>query len=179
MKKLIYCAGLLCLGCNSFVCAQQTNDTDKVDAAVTHTFLGMDVVDSKPLSEVWIDSGFATYHFNHDEDLNGNNYGLGGEYRFSTVAAATIGRFYNSNRAYSDYAGVYYQPLAIGPFRIGAVAGGFNGYPNMKNGGWFLAALPVVSADWNRFGINLAYIPTLSNRLYGGITLQVKIKVWD
>jgi len=148
-------------------------------APETKTLLGVDLIDSTPLNEVWIDSGFASYHWDRDKGLNGNNYGLGAEYRFSTVAALTAGRFYNSNREYSNYVGVYYQPLQLGPFRIGAVAGGFNGYPNMKEGGWFLAAVPMVSAEWNRFGINLAIVPSLQNRLYGAISLQIKIKVWD
>ena len=72
------------------------------DAPVSATLLGMDLIDSTPLKEVWIDSGFASYHWDRDKGLNGNNYGLGAEYRFSTVSALTAGRFYNSNREYSD-----------------------------------------------------------------------------
>jgi len=147
--------------------------------AQSPTFLGLDLIDTQPVSEVWIDSGFASYHFNRNEGLNGNNYGLGAEYRYSTVSAVTVGRFYNSNRDYSDYVGLYYQPLALGPVHLGFVAGGFNGYPNMKNGGWFLAAIPTASAEWNRFGFNLAFVPTLKNRLYGALSLQIKVRVWD
>lgn len=143
------------------------------------TLLGMDVIDSQPLNEVWIDSGFYSYHFDRNANLNGNNYGLGAEYRFSSVGTVTAGRFYNSDRAYSNYAGVYYQPLAIGPFRLGAVVGGFNGYPKMKEGGWFLAAIPMASVEWKRVGLNIAYVPTLKDRLYGAISVQLKVKVWD
>ena len=181
MKKILI-AALFSVACNALVWAQENTEPAKPDTPITATtpsFLGMDIIDSKPLDEVWIDSGFLSYHWDRDEGLNGNNYGLGGEYRFSTVSSVTVGRFYNSNREYSDYAGVYYQPIELGPFRLGAVAGGFNGYPNMKNGGWFAAAIPMASAEWNRFGINLAFIPTLKNRLYGAISLQVKVKVWD
>jgi hypothetical protein len=144
------------------------------------TFLGLDVLSYQPLpnGEFWLDSGFASYHFDRDRNLNGDNYGLGAEYRFSNVDSITIGRFYNSDREYSNYAGVYYQPLALGPVRFGAVVGGFNGYPHMKNGGWFAAAVPMASAEFGRFGFNLAYVPTLQNRLYGAISLQVKIKLW-
>ena len=150
-----------------------------VPTAEPKTILGMNLIDSTPVNEVWVDSGFASYHFDRDKGLNGNNYGLGAEYRYSTVSALTAGRVYNSNREFSDYLGVYYQPLQIGPFRVGAVAGGFNGYPNMKNGGWFLAAVPMIGAEWGRFGINLAIVPTLQNRLYGAVSLQIKVKVWD
>ena len=143
------------------------------------TFLGLDIVEVQPTQEVWIDTGFYSYHFDRDKNLNGNNYGLGAEYKFNTVAAVTAGRFYNSDREYSNYAGVYYQPLAIGPFKLGVVAGGFNGYPKMKDGGWFLAAIPVASAEYKRVGINIAFVPTLKDRLYGAISVQLKFKVWD
>jgi len=185
MKKIL-CATLFSIA--SISQAQEAADTSKTESATNSatsaavnapSFLGMDIIESKPLNEVWIDSGFLSYHWDRDKNLNGNNYGLGAEYRFSTVATVTAGRFYNSDRAYSDYAGIYYQPIELGPFRLGAVAGGFNGYPNMKGGGWFLAAIPMASAEWGRFGINLAFVPSLQNRLYGAISLQIKVKVWD
>lgn len=148
-------------------------------AETQQSFLGMDLIDSQPLNETWIDSGFYSYHFDRNANLNSNNYGLGAEYRFSTVNALTAGRFFNSDRAYSNYAGLYYQPVAIGPFHLGAVVGGFNGYPHMKDGRWFLAAVPMVSAEWQRVGLNVAIVPTLKDRLYGAISVQLKIKVWD
>ncbi|HZV54886.1 MAG TPA: hypothetical protein VFF82_08100, partial [Rhodocyclaceae bacterium] len=98
------------------------------------------MVEPKPLGELWLNPGFYSYHFQRDKNLNGNNYGLGAEYRYSSVSSVTAGRFYNSDRYYSNYAGIYYQPFAIGPVRLGAVVGGFNGYPKMRDRGWFLAA---------------------------------------
>lgn len=145
----------------------------------TPSFLGMRLIDSQPRQEVWIDSGFETFHFDRNAGLNGNNYGLGAEYRFSSVSSVTVGRFYNSNRDYSDYVGVYYQPISLGMVQLGAVIGGFNGYPNTRDGGWFLAAIPTASLEWHRIGFNLAFVPSIKNRLYGGISLQVKVKVWD
>ncbi|MFC5476226.1 hypothetical protein [Paraherbaspirillum soli] len=135
------------------------------------------MIENKPLSETWLNAGFYSYHLNRDKGLNDRNLGLGVEYRFSTVASVTAGRFYNSDRAYSNYVGVYYQPLFIGPARLGVVAGGFNGYPKMQNGGWFLAAIPVVSVDYQRVGLNLAFIPNYKDRLYGALTFQAKVKI--
>ena len=145
-------------------------------AAVADTF---DTIDNKPLQEVWINPGFYSYHFQRDKGLNDSNPGFGAEYRFSTVASATVGRFYNSDRYYSNYAGVYYQPWQIGPVRIGAVAGGFNGYPKMRNGGWFLAAIPALSVEYQRVGVNVAIVPTYKDRLYGAISVQLKLKVFE
>ncbi len=148
-------------------------------AMAEDTFLGMDLIDSQPVNDVWIDSGFYSYHFDRNANLQSNNYGLGAEYHFSTVSAVTAGRFYNSDRAYSNYAGLYYQPLALGPLHLGVVAGGFNGYPHMKNGNWFLAAIPMASAEWGRFGLNITVVPTLKDRLYGAVSVQLKVKIWD
>jgi hypothetical protein len=135
-------------------------------------------VDSKPIDEVWLNPGLYSWHWQRDRELNNDNYGFGAEYRFSTVASFTAGEFYNSNRAISDYIGLYYQPAAIGPVRFGAALGGFNGYPNMKNGNWFLAAIPVASYDYKRVGLNLSLVPSYQNRLYGAISFQFKLKVY-
>ncbi len=145
-------------------------------AAQAQTF---SMIENKPLNETWLNAGFYSYHFKRDKDLNDSNPGLGAEYRFSTVSSVTAGRFYNSDRAYSNYAGLYYQPIAIGPFRIGAVVGGFNGYPKMRDGGWFLAAIPTISYEYKRVGLNLAIIPPYKDRLYGALSFQLKLKVWE
>ena len=138
---------------------------------------GFETMESQPLNEVWINPGFYTWHFQRDKDLNGSNGGLGAEWRFSTVASVTAGRFYNSDRAYSNYLGVYYQPWKVGPVRLGAVMGGFNGYPKMRDGGWFPAAIPTLSYEYERVGANVAVIPTYKDRLYGGISVQLKFKI--
>lgn len=137
------------------------------------------MIENKPLSETWLNAGFYSYHFQRDKNLNDSNPGLGAEYRFSTVASATAGRFYNSDRAYSNYVGVYYQPWKVGPVRLGAVAGGFSGYPKMRDGGWFLAAIPTASFEYKSVGVNVAIVPTYKDRLYGAISVQLKLKVFD
>lgn len=147
--------------------------------SVTATAHPFDAVEAAPLQELWLNPGFYSHHFQRDKGLNDSNPGLGAEYRFSTVASVTAGRFYNSDRAYSNYAGVYYQPFALGPVRIGAVAGGFSGYPKMRDGGWFLAAIPTLSFEYQRVGVNVAIVPTYKDRLYGAISVQLKLKVFD
>ncbi len=136
-------------------------------------------VEAKPLTELWLNPGFYSYHFQRDKGLNNSNYGFGAEYRFSTVASVTAGRFYNSDRKYSSYLGIYYQPFTVGPVRIGAVVGGFDGYPKMRDGGWFLAAIPMLSYEYGRVGLNVAIVPSYKDRLYGAISFQLKLKVLD
>jgi hypothetical protein len=138
-----------------------------------------ETIDNQPLNELWVNGGFYSRHFQRDKGLDDTNPGWGAEYRFSTVASLTAGRFHNSDRAMSNYAGVYYQPWSIGPFRLGAVVGGFDGYPKMRDGGWFLAAIPVVSVEYQRVGVNFAIVPTYKERLHGAFTVQLKLKLFD
>jgi hypothetical protein len=134
-------------------------------------------VDSAPRSELWIDSGFLTAHFDRDKGLNGENHGLGAEYRFSGTMAAVAGRFYNSDRTYSNYVGAIWQPWTIGPVRIGAAFAGFSGYPHMRDGGWFPAAVPTATVEIGRVGLNIGVVPNYKDRLYGGISVQLKFRL--
>lgn len=137
------------------------------------------IVKPQSQSQLWINPGMVSYHFQKDQNLNNGNWGAGLEYRFNTVASVTAGRFYNSDRDHSNYAGVYYQPIALGPIKFGAVFGGFNGYPQTNNGGWFAAAFPALTWEGNWVGANVFLIPTIGDRVHGAISLQVKLKVFD
>ena len=59
------------------------------------------------------------------------------------------------------------------------MVGGFNGYPRMRNGGWFVAAIPVASFEYRRFDVNLMIVPSYKDRLYGAVSVQLKLKVFD
>jgi hypothetical protein len=134
-------------------------------------------IDPAPRSELWGDSGFLTAHFDRNKDLNGQNRGIGAEYRFSGTMAAAAGRFYNSDRAYSNYLGVIWQPWSAGPMRVGAAFAGFNGYPHMRAGGWFPALVPTATIEYRRVGVNIGVVPSYKDRLYGGISVQLKFKL--
>ena len=133
--------------------------------------------DYETKNQLWLNPGMASYHF--QKGYNNGNWGLGAEYRFANVASLTAGRFYNSDRAFSNYAGVYWQPIGIGPFNFGLVAGGFNGYPKTNNGGWFAAALPAITYEGKWLGGNLFIVPTVGDRVHGALSLQLKLKLFD
>lgn len=133
--------------------------------------------DYEAKNQLWLNPGMISYHFQNG--YNNDNWGFGAEYRFANVASVTAGRFYNSDRAYSNYAGVYWQPIGIGPFNIGLVAGGFNGYPQTNNGGWFAAALPAITYEGKWVGGNLFVIPTMGDRVHGALSLQLKFRIWE
>ena len=137
------------------------------------------VIERKVLDELWLSPGMQSWHYEGDEGFNNNNYGFGAEYRYTTVTSVTVGRFYNSERHWSNFIGAFYQPWAIGPVRLGVVMGAFDGYPNMRNGNWFPAVIPMASYEYGRVGLNVVVIPTYRDKLHGAIAFQLKLKVFD
>jgi hypothetical protein len=135
------------------------------------------LVESMPMDQFWLNAGFLSYHYRTDQGLDNTNLGLGGEYRFSTVYSVTAGQFHNSDRQTSHYVGLYWQPLAWGRLRLGAVVGGFDGYPTIQNGRWFAAVIPVASLEYGDVGANLAVIPESKDLGYGVISLQLKLRL--
>lgn len=139
----------------------------------------IDVVQPVSKSELWLNPGLLSYHFDRNKDFNSLNYGFGVEYKFSSIASLTAGTYRNSYYQQSNYIGAYWQPVAIGPVHMGVVAGGFDGYSNTNNGGWFPAVLPALSVEWDLIGFNLLLIPTIPDRISGSLSLQMKIKVFE
>jgi hypothetical protein len=111
-----------------------------------------------------------------DKNLNNVNTGLGIEVPLSNTYAFTAGVFENSNRATSHYVGLYVMPFEIGSFKAGAVVGGFNGYPNANQGGWFPALIPVIAIEGQQLGMNVSFVPTVQNQLHGAISFQLKYR---
>ena len=144
-------------------------------AAETRQFIS--VIEPKPIGEFWLNPGFYSYHFQKDLGLKNNNFGLGGEYRYSTVSAITLGIFENSDLETSRYVGWYWQPLRLGAVRLGAVVGVIDGYPKMLNGNWFVAAMPAASYEYKNIGINCLFISSYKDRLHGSISMQFKLKL--
>jgi hypothetical protein len=130
-------------------------------------------------NELWLNAGMYSYHYDKSQNFNNNNIGIGAEYRFSTVASLTVGGFKNSDSSHSNYAGIYWQPIAVGPVNIGIVGGGFNGYSSTNNGGWFPAIFPAATIEGKWVGANLFFIPTVGDRVHGAISLQLKLKIID
>lgn len=147
-----------------------------VSSAETSSFIS--IVETKPISELWLNPGFYSYHFQKDKGLNNSNFGLGGEYRYSTASSVTLGIFDNSDRQTSRYVGWYWRPFESGPFRFGAVVGAMDGYPNMLNGGWFIVVIPTASIQYGNIGANLMFVPSYKDRLYGAISLQLKFRAF-
>lgn len=128
-------------------------------------------------NRLWINAGFYSAHFDTDKGLRNANPGLGFEYKLDDTWSATAGRFINSDNAHSSYVGAYYQPWTFAGAKWGVVGGAFNGYPKAFNGGWFPAVIPVATWEGERFGLNVALVPPLKDRLYGAVSFQAKFRL--
>jgi hypothetical protein len=143
--------------------------------------------ESKPQAEewkpqVWINPGIYSYHFDRSKDLRDNNIGFGVEAVLKPDHVLMAGTFINSNDARTHFAGYEWRPLhwkySAVDISAGIVFGAFDGYPNYRNGAWFVAPLPMLSIEGKTFGANLALIPTVQNRFDGALAIQVKLRVW-
>jgi hypothetical protein len=130
-------------------------------------------------NRLWLNAGFYSAHFDTDKGLRNANPGLGFEYRLNDNWSATAGRFTNSDSAHSRYVGAYYQPWTVSGIKLGVVAGVFNGYPKAFNGDWFPAVLPVATLEQGHWGLNVALVPPLKDRLYGAVSFQLKLRFKD
>ena len=126
--------------------------------------------------EIWVNLGGFSRHFARDKGYNESNLGLGVEYRTSTELSYMAGAYYNSMRKTTYYAAVNWQPLSIGPWKLGASAGVMNGYPAVAKGGTFFAALPMATWEGARFGVNLGLIPSIG-KVDGAVVIQFKLRV--
>ena len=125
---------------------------------------------------LWVNAGFYSAHFDTEKGLRNANPGIGVEYRIDPQWSATAGRFRNSDNADSSYVGVYYQPWTYAGVQLGGVIGAFNGYPNAFNGGWFPAVIPTATLESGHWGLNVALVPPLKDRLYGAVSFQLKYR---
>ncbi|MGO4330446.1 hypothetical protein AB4Z48_03140 [Cupriavidus sp. 2TAF22] len=128
--------------------------------------------------QVWLNAGFLSYHFNHAAHYNAYNWGFGIDLRVSEDFTLSAGEYRNSMRYHSTYATVSWQPLHLGPLRIGVAAGAVRGYPDINHGGWSPMAAPVIGVEYRRVGASLIYVPTMRGKVDGCISLQIRIRVW-
>jgi hypothetical protein len=138
---------------------------------------GLAFADSEFTQALWINTGFYTSHFDRDKGLRNANPGLGIEWSLTDTYAFTAGGFKNSDDQHSNYVGVYVMPWRWHSWKAGAVVGVFDGYPRANQGGWFPALIPVLSVEGSQWGLNTAVVPSVKDRLYGGISFQLKYKL--
>ncbi len=151
-------------------------------AACASTAIAADATTSQTFPQVWLNPGLYSYHFDRGKGYRDNNIGFGGELILRRDHLLLAGSFANSDGARTHYAGYQWRPLHWQPAGIetsaGVILAAFDGYPHYQNGGWFLAPIPAVSFEGRRVGLNVAFVPTLADRVHGAISFQVKVRVW-
>jgi len=151
-------------------------------AAISSAAAQAETKPEESFPQVWINPGIYSYHFDSSKGLRNNNIGVGAELRLASDHALMAGTFINSNRQRSHYATYQWRPLhwkwAGLDIGAGVAVGGFDGYPNYRNGAWFLAPLPMLTVEGKTFGANISVIPTVANRFDGALAVQVKMRVW-
>ncbi len=110
--------------------------------------------------QVWINPGIYSQHFDTSKGLRNNNIGFGAEVMLARDHLLMAGSFINSNRARTHFAGYEWRPLhwQFSGFEVsaGIAVGAFDGYPNYRNGGWFVAPLPLLAIEGRRLGANIS-----------------------
>ena len=71
---------------------------------------------------------------------------------------------------------MYVMPVSVGSFKLGAAFGGFDGYMHFNDGAWFPAIVPAVEYEGQRWGLNVVYIPSLSDRIQSVLSFQIKYR---
>ena len=126
---------------------------------------------------VWVNPGFYSHHFDQNKNLQNHNLGFGVEVNLSPVYSLTAGVFDNSDRATSRYVGAYVMPFQMGALKAGAAVGMFDGYPKMRNGGWFPAAVPTLAIEGPRLGLNISFVPKVADKLNSAVSFQFKFNI--
>lgn len=125
---------------------------------------------------LWVNVGGFSSHFHSGKGYNESNAGFGVEYRTTPHVSFMAGSYYNSVRKTTTYAAVNWQPYAVGDWKLGVAAGVMDGYPGVVRGGTFFAALPLVTYEGRRFGVNFGVIPDME-KVSGAVIAQFKFRI--
>lgn len=129
-------------------------------------------------SKLWLSPGLSSYHADRGPKYNENNSGLGAEYDLSPRAKVAAGMFRNSVDRDSRYLGMALlgQPLdSVEGLRAGLLAGGINGYPAMRQGGFFPMIAPMLSYEGKNVGLNVLGLPKVGN-ISPVVAAQMKVR---
>lgn len=139
-------------------------------AALTYIMSAPSHAEDLSFHRWWIHTGGITHHFSNEHNRNGENYGLGLEYKFSptqSIAAGYIRNSYNRNAPIISY---IWLPLKLGPVRVGGNAAIAGGYANRT--GALAAVIPWAEITWRYVGLELGVVPVRN----GIVTLQFKFR---
>ncbi len=123
--------------------------------------------------KIYISPGMNSYHFDRDAGYKNENWGLGVQVDFQKTFSLNFGRFKNSEDNLSNYLTGTWYPYVFEHTKIGLLVGGFDGYVKERNGGWFLAGMPIINYSRGKWGVNMAVVPKYKNRIHGAFIVQL------
>lgn len=126
---------------------------------------------------LFISPGMSSYHFRSKAGFNNENWGIGFQVDFKGSYSLGAGRFKNSDRHKSNYLTATWYPLKIWQARLGLLGGIFDGYPREREGGWFVAGMPIINYSTETWGVNIAAVPTYKNHIQGAVIIQFLIAI--
>jgi hypothetical protein len=129
-------------------------------------------------TEIWINAGMLSHHFDQSRNFREKNSGLGVEVAMSDTNSITGGYFQNSEDRASNYLGWVWKPWSIGPARIGLFGALVDGYAHANKGDFFPMILPVAILEYRAIGVNFFVIPKIGNRVAGAYVAQIKLRIW-
>ena len=124
-------------------------------------------------ADTWVSVGGGTDHFCHTCGYNNFNPGLGIQYGYTTDVKLIAGGYYNSFHKTTLYSGVVYQPIQYGIVKFGIAGAAVTNYSNLKVP---LMALPVISIEGERVGLDILGGPSIGNYT-GLVTANLKFKL--
>jgi len=107
----------------------------------------------------WVLTGFLSKHFSEDNRENDKNFGVFFEHDFSKQWGLYFGQYENSGKIRSHLIAATWQPMHIGPVRVGFEGGIVDGYMQLNRGHFAPAALPFLSYTMGPVKANLFCIP--------------------
>ena len=152
--------------------------------AAAGTARAQQTVDDGP--QWWADLNLASSHLGNDDEeflgpdrhFNQENWGAGVEVQWQPRHAVSAGYFRNSVDEDSFYALYHYTPLQLGRYvRVGGMAGVVTGYPGYNDGGLGPAGGLVAKIEGDRVGVNLIYLPRISDVTPNTLGLQFKLRL--
>lgn len=134
--------------------------------------------------EWWGNLNLVSYHFGDEdeflapgESFNQENWGGGVELQWKPRHAVSAGYYRNSVDEDSLYALYHYTPLQFGRFvRVGGMVGAVTGYPGYNDGGVAPAGGLVAKIEGDRVGVNVIYLPKISDITPNTVALQFKLR---
>ncbi len=119
----------------------------------------------------WLQTGGLTHHIDSQSNRNGENYGLGVEYKLSQTQSIRTGIFKNSYDRDAAYFSYVWLPWKLRSARVGANVAAASAYANRT--GALVAVIPWAELTFKNFGIELGVVPVRN----GIVTLQFKFRI--